>query len=203
MDKAERLKAHSGHGGWMPDPKSHLNSPRDAFHCRWALKAIEDIPVSKYGAPTSILDVGCYDGWLDFLIMNEGYDVEGVEIVSELCESARMFAKAHDLNYKIHNGFFDDVVITRNFDVVFSFETIEHIPLDMVASYVTKMEAIATQRILISLPDQRMEDNAQHLWTPSYELILNMFGRKKNFQLTYKPYHGTDIPANFLFSWDK
>ena len=197
MNRAERTAAHAVQGSWMPNPEAHLQSVRDAYHFDWACAQIKDL------RHCSILDLGAYDGWLDFLLMRLGHKVEGVELIPNLCESARTYAKAKGLGYKIHQGFFEDVAIDQAFDVVLSFETLEHIPLDMVSVYVAKMEAIATRRILISLPDQRHEDNIQHLWTPDFDLILSMWGRKPAFELTYKIYPGTDIPANFLIRWDK
>lgn len=192
MNRAERTAAHAVQWSWMPNPKAHLQSVRDAFHFKWANEAIQG---------TSVLDVGAYDGWLDFLLIETGYRVEGVELTPELCESARAYARAQKIDYAIHQGFFEDVAIDRHFDVVLCFETLEHISLALVPVYVAKMEAIATRRILISLPDQRHEDNAQHLWTPTFDLIRSMWGHKPAFELTYKPYLGTGIPANFLCSW--
>lgn len=193
MDKTERLQAHAVQGSWMPNPQAHLNSPRDAFHFFYTLALLRDLP----GA--SILDVGSYDGWLDFLLLDQGYKVEGVEAIPELCASARSYASG----YVVHQGFFDEVKIDKHFDVALCFETLEHIPLDAVPAYVAKMEAIATRRILISLPDQRHEDNAQHLWSPSMDLIQSMWGNKKGFSVTYKTYPGTDVPPNFFIRWDK
>lgn len=192
MNRTERSAAHAVQGSWMPNPKAHLESVRDAFHFKWATESLVGM---------SVLDVGCFDGWLDFLLIETGSNVEGVELIPELCESARAYARANKVDYKVHQGFFEDVAIDRHFDVVMSFETLEHIPLEMVPVYVAKMEAIATRRILISLPDQRHEDNIQHLWDPSFELIKSLFGGKRDLEITYKPYLGTDIPANFMVKY--
>lgn len=192
MNRHERVKAHAVHGSWVPNPESHLDSPRDAFHFFYTLALLRELP----GA--SILDVGCYDGWLDFLLMEKGYHLEGVEVIPELGE----YARAYNPGYIVHQGFFDEVKIERHFDVALSFETLEHIPLDLVPVYVSKMEAIATKRILISLPDQKHEDNPQHLWTPTQYLVTSLWGWKKGFRLTYKTYQGTGVPANFFIAWN-
>jgi SAM-dependent methyltransferase len=196
MNRAERQAAHAVQGRWLPNPEAHFQSPRDAYHVDWTRSKLQG------QSRCSILDVGAYDGWLDFLLMRDGHKVEGVELIPELCESARGYAFKNAFTYTIHQGFFDEIAIDKRFDVVLSYETLEHIPLEMVPVYISKMEAIATRSIFISLPDQRHEDNAQHLWTPSMSLILSMWGLKKNFEVTYKPYPGTDIPANFLIRWD-
>lgn len=192
MDRAERLQAHQVQGTWVPDPEAHLQSPRDAYHFDWTVSQLKGL------SRCSILDVGSWDGWLDFLLIKQGFKVEGVEAIPDLCTSALSYPGKG--SYRVHQGFFEDVQIDQRFDVVLAYEVLEHIPLALVPEYVAKMEAIATRRILISLPDQNHQDNPQHLWTPFYALILSMWSHKRNFEMTYKPFHG--IPANFLMSWD-
>lgn len=199
MSRAERLQAHAVSESWIPSPEAHLKSPRDAFHYWWTLDAL-GYDSDRGMNDEKILDVGAYDGWLDFLLIKNGYQVEGVELIPELCKSARMYAQTHNIKYQIHQGFFEDIQIDRRFDVAICYEVLEHIPLDMVPAYVAKMEAIA-ESIHISLPDQRHQDNPQHLWTPTFDLIRSMWGAKSHFLLTYKPYPGTEIPANFMISW--
>lgn len=198
VNKAERLTAHQVQGTWVPNPEAHLQSPRDAYHFDWTLR---QIGYERHGdnAGWSILDVGAYDGWLDFLLIKKGYKVEGVELIPELCQSAESYLPAKG-SYRIHQGFFEDVEISSRFDVAICYELLEHIPISMVPVYVAKMEAIAG-RILISLPDQSHKDNPQHLWTPTFDLIRSIWGWKPDFEMTYKPYPGTSIPPNFLCSW--
>lgn len=195
MDRAERQAAHAVGGTWMPSPEAHLQNERDAYHFDWTIHQLRGLH------RCSILDIGAYDGWLDFLLMREGHKVEGVELDENLCKSAMGYAQANNLQYTVHQGFFEDVEITHCFDVAACFETLEHVPIEMVPVYVAKMEVIATKRILISLPDQKHQDNPQHLWTPSFDLIRSMWGHKKGFELTYKPY--PNIPASFMIRWDK
>lgn len=194
MNKTERFQAHQVQETWMPNPAAHLQNPRDAYHFDWTVSQL------KGRSGDSILDVGSYDGWLDFLLIKQGFKVQGVEAIPNLCKSAEAYAAQHCPSYRVHQGFFDEVEIGDRFDVVLCYETLEHIPLDMVPAYVSKMEAIAKKTVLISLPDQKHEDNPQHLWTPRYGLLLALWGRKKGFEMTYKPYPG--LPANFLIRWD-
>jgi 2-polyprenyl-3-methyl-5-hydroxy-6-metoxy-1,4-benzoquinol methylase len=202
MNRTERQAAHAVQGTWVPNPDAHLKNSRDRYHFYWICRQLGLDLDGRYNSGTTVIDIGCYDGWLDFLLIEAGFLVEGVELNPNLCESARNYAAQKKINYRVNQGFFEDVAIDRRFEVAMCLETLEHIPLDMVPVYVAKMEAIATGTILISLPDQRHEENAQHLWTPSMDLILSMWGLKKNFEVTYKPYPGTDIPANFLIRWD-
>src|SRR5206468_3473215 len=97
---------------------------------------------------------------------------------------------------------FDFTDPVQKYDAVLAYEILEHIPLEDVPAYVAKMEGLARYRILISLPDQRHEDNAQHLWTPHLGNIGDMWGHKKRFNVDYVEYPGTDIPANYLIRWE-
>lgn len=197
MNRAERLTAHHVGDIWMPNPEAHLQSVRDAAHFNWTIDQLHDIP----GA--TILDVGSYDGWLDFLLIGKGFKVRGVELIPALAESARSYALAHGLEYAVYEGFFDQLHLTGlTYQVGLCYEVLEHVPFEMVQTYVTNLETRATRRILISLPDQRHEDNNQHLWSPSIDIIKSLWGTRKDFKLTTQAYPGTDIPSNFFISWN-
>jgi 2-polyprenyl-3-methyl-5-hydroxy-6-metoxy-1,4-benzoquinol methylase len=197
MNREERIAAHDVAGIWLPRPVEHLYSSRDAKHFRWTLEKLADMP------SCSVLDVGAYDSWLNFLLMEKGYACHGVELIPNLCASAREYARIHGLNdYKVYQGFFDEVDITEQYDVVMAYEVLEHVPLDVAYHYVARMEKIAAKRIFISLPDQDMKDNPQHCFTPSKQMIENWFGNRKGFKLEYQTYPGTEIPGNFFISYD-
>lgn len=197
MDKIERLMAHVMPGEWEVNPRAHLNNPRDKAHYEKAEYAFR-----KFGIK-SFLDVGAFDGWLDFLLLlsDRNYNGEGVEIESSLCRMALNYSFSNGLGYRIHNGFFDDIQFGKKYDCIFSFETLEHVSLDLFDSYIEKMESLSEKLILISLPDQKHEENNQHLWTPTQEFIENKFRNKKNFEIEYKDYPGTGIPGNWFFSY--
>lgn len=200
MNRAEHLKKHeiALPAGYVPNPKAHLANPRDAYHFQWARNELRDLP------GCSILDVGCWDGWLDFLLIGAGHFVHGVELMSDLADAARAYANQHRIpSYHAYTGFWDGIELTRTYDVVACFETLEHVDLDLVPAWVAKMEATATKRILISLPDQDHRENAQHSWTPSLALCHDLFAGKRNLRIDYKDYPGTEIPANFFIRWDK
>lgn len=196
INRQERLQAHQVDGTWMPYPEGHMQSIRDAQHYYWTLAKLKDMPKA------SIIDIGCYDGWLDFLLIRKGFNVDGVELIPELARSAMAYASANNLQYLVYNNFFDLTDPIQKYDVALAYEVLEHIPLESVPAYVAKMEGLARRRILISLPDQKHEDNSQHLWTPSVELICDTWGNNKAFSLERAEYNGTDIPANFFISWD-
>jgi cyclopropane fatty-acyl-phospholipid synthase-like methyltransferase len=150
----------------------------------------------------TVLDVGCFDGWLDFLLINAGFEVDGLELMPELVAAAKRYAERNFVNYNIYEGEFLSVGIDRKYDAVTCFETLEHVGLDTAKEYIEKMESLATKGILISLPDQKAEDNPQHKWTPTKELIEELFGEKKNFSLTTNSYINKEIPMNFFISYE-
>jgi len=180
---------------YLPVPEAHIGNKRDNKHFTKALEVLEDLGAEK------VLDVGSYDGWLDFLLIDKGYDVEGVEFIEGLALSAERYAVKNNKKYKVHKGAFDEVSISDIFDAVLCFETLEHVPLDSIPVYIDKMEKIATKGILISLPDQDHKENKQHLWTPTEELIKSFWGGKEGFRLEYVEYPDTGVPSNWFIHY--
>ena len=190
MNRTERLLKHDVTlpEGYLTAPESHHN-PRDSYHVTFTLHELALINAK------TVLDVGCWDGWLDFLLMDEGYQVEGVELIESLAEAARKYAAANGYNsYKVYTGFFDDVVIDRTYDAVLMYEVLEHVDIETAKKYVYIAEALANKMVLISLPDQPHEENPQHLWTPTESLIRELWGD----DLEYHSYDGTTIPGNWI-----
>ncbi len=184
-------------------PENHVpmldasrRSVRDAFHYEWAINKLTD------SESKTVLDIGCFDGWLDFMFIDTGFQVTGIEIIAPLAEAARRYAQRNFIKYKVYNCFFDQFETNEKFDAVVCFETLEHVVLTEVPSYVEKMEQLAKKQILISLPDQDAKDNKQHVWTPTENLIEEMFGPKKDFCIERREYPGTGIPANWMISYN-
>lgn len=200
MNRVEHIQRHQVRltPEYMPNPRAHLQSERDRFHFSWTLRQLALLP----GA--SILDVGCWDGWLGFLLMEEGFRVHGVELIPDLALAARRYAAAIKAKgYHVYQGFFDKLSINGSYDVVTCYEVLEHLPIELAAEYIEKMDALANRHCFVSLPDQRHEDNDQHQWTPSGDLIDELFWHKKNYALEYRDYPGTGIPGNWMIRWDK
>ncbi len=196
--KKDRVLVHEMKisSNYMPDPHSHLNNERDRFHYYKTLNAF----VSSNSC--SALDVGCFDGWIDFLLIEQGFKLTGVELMEPLVQAARKYAEVKQLDYTIYQGFFEEIEIDQKFDLVICLETLEHIDLKLVPEYIQKMKSLATKGLFISLPDQKHEDNTQHLWTPTENLIRKMWGNKKNFSLEYHTYQDSNLPANWLIYFE-
>lgn len=197
-DRSERLRAHAVRlpEGYVPNPQPHLGNTRDGNHYLRALRFLKGI-----GARTA-LDIGCYDGWLDFLLIAKGFEVEGVEIIPDLARAARRYADRNFIGYRVHEGYFLDLDLPGPYDAVLCFETLEHMPMEDVRACAERMHRTASKGVLVSLPDQDHRDNPQHLWTPTEEVIRDVWGAMPGFALDFVPYSGTAIPGNWFISHD-
>jgi len=196
MDKTERLDTHKKvvSPNQVINPSAHLNNPRDSFHYYTTMGA-----VIKYGAQ-SLLDIGCWDGWLPFLIaQNKKLDVDAIDICDTLIQLATDYKQHNNFsNVNFRCGWFDEMVFDRKYDIVYSYETLEHIAIEDVPLYYDKMLALANKAVIISLPDADHKLEPQHLWTPTFDNIGRLFIRSGyDYQLTYQRH--TNIPSNFVF----
>ena len=196
MNRNERLQAHwvSVPDYYLPDPQQHLLNPRDCAHFEYSRQTLTNCK--------TVLDVGCWDGWLDFLLIKEGFEVEGVEVVTGLGKAAQRYADIHNLKYKVYDGFFEELLLEKKYDAVLCYETLEHVHPQGVERYIAALEATSGAKVLISLPNQKHEDNSpQHLWTPTLEVITQLFGHKPNLNVIYRDYPGTTIPGNWFIHY--
>ena len=181
--------------GYMPNPEAHLGNPRDAGHYEYALAWL------KAKGATTVLDVGCYDGWLDFLLSSQGYKVSGYELITELAEAARRYAARNFIDYTVTVGPALDIDVQQKYDAILCFETLEHMALYDACLCVKKFMGMARNGILISLPDQDCKQNAQHKYTPTEELIRFTWGDLPGFKMDYKVWDKR-IPGNWFIEVD-
>lgn len=231
MNLAEQIARHQVDRVWMPQPDAHLLGVRDRTHYEWARDALlagtamggndvlylshayENPEREKLITPVQVLDVGCYDGWLDFLLIKgclskRSLHIDGLELIPNLCASATAYAEANGVtSFRSIQGTLwaagNPAHVRTDYNAVMCFEMLEHIPFEDVAPMLTLMENVCAPGavILLSLPDQRHEDNAQHLWTPTKPVIDELLKHKKGATVEYKSYPGTNIPGNFLIQY--
>lgn len=197
MGREERISAHSVRlpEGYVPDPMSHLGNTRDSNHYLKASKWLKEI-----GAKT-VLDVGSYDGWLDFLLIGKGFRVTGVELIPDLMDAAVRYGNRNFVEYEALGGYFLDVEFDgRTFDAVLCFETLEHMPLEDAKESARRFAAMARKGVMVSLPDQDHHVNHQHLWSPNEEVIRDIWGGLPGFKVEYQSYPGTTIPGNWFIT---
>lgn len=195
MDKNERIQAHNHYvpETYVPNPRAHLSRDRDRKHYDFSVRELNAYNCKK------VLDVGVWDGWLDFLLMDQGFQLEGTEIDPNLCKAASNYASKHYPSYVLHQGFLDELSFNSKFDAILCYEVLEHIPYEAVPAQIQKMLSLAPL-LLISLPDQNHLDNQpQHLWTPTREKIDYLFEGAK---VEYQYFTDTTIP-NWMISFYK
>lgn len=188
--------------GYVPVPGAHLTNSRD---CEHYLNTLEIMFQNNYN---SILDVGCYDGWHPLLLARDEFEVTGIEYIADLCNAGKRYAEYHKLsNVRFIEGTIIDAetILLPNlekYDLVTCYEVLEHIPLEQVEEHIEKMEDLG-KTISISLPNQKHEDNPQHQWTPTIELIKELFYGRSNLTITYKDYPlNKQIPANWFITYN-
>jgi len=133
----------------------------------------------KYVSGKSVLDVACGSGYGSFMLAETAKSVAGVDISIDAIEYAKANYSAGNIQYypdnATHLRFYDN-----SFDVVVSFETIEHI-----TDYQTFLKECrrvlkpggificSTPNALVSSPDGKIE-NPYHVIEFSYEEFNNI-----------------------------
>lgn len=183
---------------YIPSPGSHLTNTRDCEHYLYSLENAMEINAD------TILDVGSYDGWHALLLALDGYNVTAVEFIHELIQATQRYidvTKSASVSL-IEADWLSAKLPNTRYDMITIYEVLEHVPMSEVPKWVDKADYYG-KRILVSLPDQSHELNPQHQWTPTKELILQLFGSKKNFKIEYSTYPlNKTIPNNWLVSYD-
>jgi len=93
---------------------------------------------------STILDVGCGDGYLGNVLIDRGYDVTGVDISRKALRFFRgnaVLASIDSLPFK-----------SKSFDLVLSSEVLEHIPFSIYNKSLQELERVANKYIVISTP---------------------------------------------------
>lgn len=197
MNKENRFSVHNVNlpFGYVPNPRGHVSfEGRDKFHYDWARTNIE--------AYSSVLDIGVWDGWLDMLLIEDGFKVNGTELIPALGEAALRYAQSKGYDYKMFTGFFTELTFAeKSYDTIIAFEVLEHIEFPEALQAIDMMDKIARKSVLISLPDQKFEENPQHLWTPTLDLIQETFKGKKDLSVIKHDYPGTNVPSNFMIKY--
>jgi SAM-dependent methyltransferase len=139
---------------------------------------IEEIHLSRYRFAASytggkrVLDIACGIGYGSYLLAGEGKakHVDGADISKEAIEAAKDRYPAPTLSYHHVDGgrlpFADS-----SFDVVVSFETIEHV--ESPAAFLGELRRVLVQggRLIISTPNRRFHSMGRRTpWNPFHEV---------------------------------
>lgn len=198
MDNSYKLHDVTLPPDYMPIPGQHLNNPRD---CEHYLNSLTIMMENDYH---SILDIGCYDGWHPILLARDEYEVTGIEFIHSLVEAARRYAGVCDIKNVqfLESGWLTAQPPKMQYDLITAYEVLEHVPLGTVDEWIAKMERYG-KTISISLPNQKHEENPQHQWTPTKELIDELFKGKNGLTIRYQEYPLTPtVPGNWFITYE-
>jgi ubiquinone/menaquinone biosynthesis C-methylase UbiE len=127
----------------------------------------------------SLLDVGCGDGALSYLLSKKGLKVTGIDIN----EKGIAFAKSRTKNVAFET--MDPLNIKEKFDYVICVDTLEHIP--NYKKYVNKMLKIAKNEVILLIPLYEKDIYDANYFTPK-QLKTNLPGFKWTLLLKQPKY---------------
>jgi len=223
-DHNERIHSQHIDSFWkLQLPEDRWDSERDRLHIDFTLKYAK--PQSK------ILDIGSADGWLCTFLAKEGHQVTGLDFVERGLAWTQQQAERLGVKVETKFGFIEDLTtvfsslkeqqhvdgsgcpvylstpvmdrVYQKFDLILAYEILEHLHFSDLPWYLNQMESLLTKdgKILISLPKQDLNDNVEHLFSPSRKLIDKVFSTKKNLNIEWIniPNHG--VPGNWFISY--
>jgi len=191
------------------DSFHHLQPPE----VRWAPEHIRDhvhiqYTMGKTNPGDRVLDIGSSDGWLSLYLAKQHRQVSALDFVKRGMDWTRQHAERLGVNVDLRYGFIEDVSEVfkdKKFDCILAYEILEHLDYRRLPWYLKKMESLLDigGKILISLPNQNLHDNLEHLWSPSEKLIEEVFKNKPCYQLQWVEIPNHEIPGNWFVSYVK
>lgn len=150
---------------WDSDPDG-----RDGQHISYTLKNLKDFNCKN------VLDIGSADGFLSLRIAKESIPTSALEFVDRGIAWTKEQATRLGLTVDLRKGAIENVVEVFNdktFDAILLYEILEHLSVLTVSNHIINISKILNKHgiILISLPSQDVQDNLEHLYSPSEYLI--------------------------------
>jgi len=150
----------------------------------------------------SVLDVGCGDGYGCAFLAEKAKFVQGVDYEPEVVLSAQKKYKANNLRYSAMNALkleFKD----QEFDIVCSFQVIEHIPEELIPLYLNELRRVLKDNGILYLStlnlDKVMKSSKTYKKNLAYckefrleelrETLLKVFGKVTIYGLHLSPRH--------------
>ncbi len=126
----------------------------------WIYKGTINQHIKRYqfalseGVGTKVLDIACGTGYGSNILAKSASQVIGIDISNEAIESAKKEFVSPKIIFQ--QGDASQIEFPDNtFDTIISFETIEHLPIDKVESYLKELARVlkSNGEIYISSPD--------------------------------------------------
>ena len=176
---------------------------RDKIHIKYT-----DEKAELLGDKLDILDVGSADGWLALYLAKKGHNVSGLEFVSRGMDWTKSNATRLGVEIDLRYGYAEDtdtVFSDKQFDLILAYEILEHLDYQKIPWYLDKFDKCLKPggKVLVSLPNQDLIVNPEHLWSPSKKLIDKVFLNKFELVIEWIDIPNHEIPGNWFISYSK
>lgn len=162
--------------GWIENPDgtvSYTPSPRYREFVPYVIQEIETLELTN----PSILDVGCWQGTMLYLLRSEGCPVSGIDLCGPALETARHRLSRFGSGVELYEGMAHEVlsrIPPKEFDIVICTETLEHIPTCLLKETCREIMRVAKHSILVEVPG--WDDGApNHLRVFTLDDLGNLF----------------------------
>ena len=175
--------------GWTENSDgtvSYVPSPRYREFVSYVIQEIETLELTN----PSILDVGCWQGTMLYLLRSEGCRVAGVDLCGPALETARHRLSRFDSGVELYEGMAHEVlsrIPSQEFDIVICAETLEHVPSVLLKETCREIMRVAKHAILVEVPG--WDDGApNHLRVFTLEDLGKLFlGNGWRMQILQEP----------------
>jgi SAM-dependent methyltransferase len=141
--KRQFLPAHLKHIPYEPPPGKHC-----LYETIWKVRVVEVLEsLSLDPSGTRVLDFGCGRGELLYLLANQGYQVNGIDLDPECVRISQRYAPCEVGSY----WDLDALYGPDSFDVVCSLHTIEHIPNPV--ECVQALTKVSRKYLILAVPN--------------------------------------------------
>lgn len=122
-------------------------APDHRARYEWAAERITEM----FGDNASVLDAACGVGYGSFIMANAGHIVTGVDISADAIEHAKKHYSHDSVRYVVDDVLKGDYAQDKKYDVIVSFETIEHLSQDI--ELMKKFSSIS-DTLIASVPNE-------------------------------------------------
>ncbi len=164
----------------------------------------------------TVIDAACGQGYGSMILFSLGAtSVTGIDIDESAISDANNRWKSDNISFHNHNIFeLTSIFENKSFDVATSIETFEHLPPDLIDSYLQQLKLITREKILITTPKRKTKNWEYNGGTHLYEyddrefrkILFRNFGEK--FELNYiseiqlpQGQWGTDITSDISLTY--
>jgi len=152
---------------------SYKPSPRYREFVSYVIKEARYLGLNN----PSVLDVGCWQGTMMYLLRLNGYRVSGIDLCGPALKTARHRLSRFRDGVELYEGMASEVlsrIPPKTFDIVICAETLEHVPSVLLGETCREISRVVKNLILVEVPG--WDDGApNHLRVFTLEDICKLF----------------------------